>query len=431
MAFLDDYRAAGAGAGPAGRGEAQAAVVRDWLSSRPGAMLDDLLAREPTFLTGGMAFVTRFDDVIEVLERNDIFSVAPYGEAMRRLNRGPNFLLGMDDGPEYRQELSLLRQAFHREDARRIRQIVSERTSERLTPALVKGRLDLTDGFGRAIPALFVRDYFGVTDPDPGTLTTWARAIFADAFVNVLRLPLLSRRAMKASEEFRAHLDGLIAGLKADKAHGAAAREDVVGRLLALQASTERGLSDARIRDILLWSVAGMIDNINTAVASAMDVLLGHADVLPGAVAAAAAGDDGLVRRYVLEALRFRTPTPVVTRLSTREHTLSAGTTHEKTIAAGTLVFAGLGAAMKDAAVVESPKTFRLDRPAHHYLHFGAGVHACLGTHIAEAHLTEIAGRLLVLPGLRRAKGLAGRLSYAGPFPKKFVVEFEPAGIAA
>jgi cytochrome P450 len=429
MTFLDEYRASEAD--PAGRSEAQAAVVRDWISSRPGEMLDDLREEEPTFLTGGMAFVTRFADVIEVLERNDIFSVEPYGTAMRRLNRGPNFLLGMDDGPEYRQELSLLQHAFHREDAGRIREIVSERTSERLTPALVDGRLDLTDGFGRTIPALFVRDYFGVPGPDPGTVVDWARAIFADAFVNVLQLPLLSRRAMKASAAFRAHLDGLIAGVKADRGRGAAAGGTVIGRLLALQESTEPALSDERIRDIVLWTVAGMIDNINTALSSTMDFLLEHADEMKGAAGAAAAGDTALVRQYVREALRFRTPTPVVTRLSTREHTLSTGTGHEKTIAAGTLVFAGMGAAMKDATVLDSPRTFRLDRPPHHYLHFGAGVHQCLGAHIAEAHLTEMVSRVLNLPGLRRAKGLAGRLRYAGPFPKKFVVEFEPAGVAA
>jgi cytochrome P450 len=236
---------------------------------------------------------------------------------------------------------------------------------------------------------------------------------------------------MKASAAFRAHLDGLIAGVKADRGRGAAAGGTVIGRLLALQESTEPALSDERIRDIVLWTVAGMIDNINTALSSTMDFLLEHADEMKGAAGAAAAGDTALVRQYVREALRFRTPTPVVTRLSTREHTLSTGTGHEKTIAAGTLVFAGMGAAMKDATVLDSPRTFRLDRPPHHYLHFGAGVHQCLGAHIAEAHLTEMVSRVLNLPGLRRAKGLAGRLRYAGPFPKKFVVEFEPAGVAA
>ena len=83
----------------------------------------------------------------------------------------------------------------------------------------------------------------------------------------------------------------------------------------------------------------------------------------------------------------------------------------------------------RNGSVVDAPKEFRLDRPPEQYLHFGAGLHQCLGRHIAEAHLTEMVGSLLRLDGLRRARGAAGHLHYAGPFPKTFVVQFEPSGI--
>lgn len=431
MTFLEEYRARPRASRSSPRaGAAQAAVVRDWLSSRPDAMFENLRERAPIFLTGGMAFVARFGDVLEVLGRNDVFSVQPYAEAMTRINRGPNFLLGMEDGPEYRQQLSILGRAVHRNDADRVRELISARTAELLGPALVEGRLELTDGFGRMIPTLFVGDYFGVPGPDAATLMKWARAIFADAFVNVLREPLLSRRAMEASGEFRTYLDGLIDRIKAGRQRGAAARDDVIGRLITLQESTEPGLSDAGVRDSLLWCVAGMLDNINTAVSNAMYFFLSHTDILKGAVDAAVAADRELVRKHALEALRFRTPTPVVARLSLHEHTLSKGTGHEKTIPAGTRVFAGMGSAMMDRTAVDSPRQFRLDRPPQQYLHFGAGLHQCLGTHLADAHLTEIIGSLLKLPGIRRARGLAGRLQYAGAFPKKFVAEFDPSGIA-
>lgn len=64
---------------------------------------------------------------------------------------------------------------------------------------------------------------------------------------------------------------------------------------------------------------------------------------------------------------------------------------------------------MMDESVVEAPKTFRLDRPSQHDVHFGAALHQCLGIHIAEAHMTEMVGHLLTLPGLKRTLGrLAG-----------------------
>lgn len=425
MTFLEELRESRR-AGVPEPDAAQAAIVGEWLRSRADAMFDELRDRAPTVVIGRMAFVTRFSDVVDVLRRPDVFSVRPYAEAMTRINRGPDFLLGMDDGPEYQQQLSLLRRVFRRDDDQRVRDVVSLRTTQVLEPAHVDGRLDLPDGFGRLVPALFVGDYLGVPGPAAATLVNWARAIFTDGFVNVLRTPLLTRRAMRASEAFRRYLDELIAGIKADRARGVPARDDVLGRLLALAEAGEPGLSDAQIRDTLLWCVAGMIDNVSTAVCRAMDYLLGHPRVLHDAREAVAADDRALLRTYVLEALRFCTPTPVVTRLTLRAHTVSRGTAHETTMPAHTLVFAGLGAAMMDETVVASPRDFRLDRPAEQYLHFGAGLHECLGRHIAEVHLTGMVGSLLTLPGLRRARGAAGRLRLAGPFPKSFVVQFDP-----
>ena len=423
MMFLDECRASRVARG-ADSGESQVNVLREWMLSRPEALFEELREHAPTLVLGRIALVTRFSDVADVLGRNDVFSVKPYGDAIMRINHGPNFLLGMDDGPEYRQQLAVLRQAFRRDDAGRIHHSVASCTAQALAPALAEGRLDVPDDFGRLVPALFVADYFGVPGPDPATLMHWARDIFTDGFTNVLGVPLLSRRGMKAGDAFRAHLDDRLARRKSDKAHGAVGQDDVIGRLVSLQAAGEAGLSDARIRDNLLWCVAGMIDNVDTAVCRVMDCLLGRPAVMPGAVAAAASRDTDLLRRYVLEALRFRTATPVVTRLCLRPHTFSKGTRHEKTIPAGTLTFAGVGAAMMDGTAIEAPEEFRLDRPAGHYLHFGSGLHECLGAHIAIAHLTHMVGSLLTLAGLRRARGVTGRLRMAGPFPKTFVLEF-------
>jgi cytochrome P450 len=424
MAFLEELRARER-AGVTAPHEARVTLVRDWLHARPHAMFDDLRAHAPTLVVGRMAFVTRFDDVVDVLHRGDVFSVRPYAEVITRINRGANFLLGMDAGAEYEQQQALLRRAFRRDDSGRIREVVASRTAEVVAPALGKRRLDVAGDLGRLVPSLFVGDYIGVPGPDATTLMRWARAIFTDGFVNVLRLPLVSRRAMRESGAFRAYLDALIAKRKGERARGVPPHDDVLERLLDAADAGEPGASDAQIRDILLWCAAGMIDNVNTAVCRTLDYLLDHPEELEGARAAAVARDTAALRAHVLEALRFCTPTPVVTRLCLRAHTLSRGTPHETTIREGTLTFAGLGAAMMDGAVVERPREFRLDRPAAHYLHFGAGLHECLGRHIAEAHLLGMAAALLALPGLRRARGLAGRLRMVGPFPKSLVVQFD------
>jgi len=83
---------------------------------------------------------------------------------------------------------------------------------------------------------------------------------------------------------------------------------------------------------------------------------------------------------------------------------------------------------MIDETELDQPLEFRLDRPSHHYLHFGWGIHQCLGKYISEVQVVEIVKPLLLLDGLRRAVGTDGQLTYAGPFPKSVVVEFGAVG---
>ena len=55
-------------------------------------------------------------------------------------------------------------------------------------------------------------------------------------------------------------------------------------------------------------------------------------------------------------------------------------------IAAGTLVFASHGSAMKD---VPEPDAFILDRPREHYLHYGWNRHTCLGQYVSPVIIVE------------------------------------------
>ena len=422
VTFLDEYRASRASGTSA---EAGVAVLREWLTLRADAVLEELRAHDPEFALPGLAFVTSYDDVREVLSRSDVFSVSPYGEAMTRINRGPSFLLGMDDGPEYRRQLERLGSAFSREDEGRVRERAAIRAAETLTAAAAVGRLDLVGGFGRLVPSLVIGDYFGVPGPDPASLTRWARAIFTDAFVNVLGVPLLSRRAMRASLEFRAYLDELIADTRADRA-GGVTRDHVLGRMLERQEAGDPHAADTWIRDNLLWCVAGVIDNVNAAVCRVIDRWLDDGELLDATTAAAREHDTARLQSFVFETLRFHTSTPVVIRRSVRAYTLGEARRQERTIPADTTVFVGLGTAMMDPSAIDSPSAFRLDRPDEHYLHFGAGVHHCLGRHIAVALVTEMAAALLRMPHLRRAVGFDGRLRSVGPFPTTLILDLRP-----
>jgi cytochrome P450 len=402
----------------------QVGLIQKWIVENPSGMFAELRAQKPIFITPGPVVVSRYRDVIDVASLDQIFSVKPYGIAMMRDNGGPNFILGMDDGPEFESDLSILHLAVKRSDLDRIRGIVAGYASKAIDGARNRRSLDLTEGYARLVPTRFVGEYFGVPGPDAATLMGWVRAMFTDIFLNFTGNAEVSAAGIGAGIQFRAYVDQLITSLQ----KGGSAKDDVLGRLIRMQCDPAASLPNSRVRDNLIGCVTGVLENTNSAVVNIIDYLFDHPEQMNGAVAAARKDNNGLLLQYVLETLRFHSPAPILVRLSLADHLLAKGTEFETMVPAGKVIFAANGSAMMDETELDQPLEFRLDRPAHHYLHFGWGIHQCLGKYISQVQVVELVKAVLLLPGLRRADGLSGKLTYAGPFPKSFAVEFDAAG---
>ena len=425
--FLEAYDAlAKTGQDPHQIAAAQIGLFQEWVALRPLELFAELRAKRPIFETPGPLVVTRYHDVIEVIDLDEIFSVESYGIGLRRNNEGPNFLLGMDNGPEFEKELAIGRLAIRRDDLpyiRRIVQGIAESLLERARPA---GQLEVANQYARLAPTLMVAEYFGVPGPDPETLTSWVQLMLRDIFMNFAGDPAVTATGLDASRHFRNYVDELVARIKAERAAGAPEKDDVLGRLITMQCAPTTSLTDSRIRDQLVGYVCGVIENTTSAVVNVIDWLFDHPEQMQGATAAACANDNDLLLRYVLETLRFHSPVSMMARLSVREHTLAKGTPRATVIPPNKLIFAANGSAMMDETELDNPEEFRLDRPPHHYLHFGWGLHQCLGKYISQVQVVELVKGLLCLDGLHRAEGPQGALQYDGAFAKSFVVRFNP-----
>ncbi len=425
MGFLDEYDALGkSGEAPQKILQEQVELFQHWIFGKPNELFAELRAKKPIFVMPGPApaIVSRFRDVIEVADVGSVFGVKPYALTNGVIFGGQNFLLGMDDGPQYEFEVSALRVIIRRTDLDVVRSLVAANAKEATDAAKPAGRLDLTDGFSRALPLRLAGQYFGVPGPDPQTLGTWIRTIFTELFLNLNQDPQIAAAGAKAGQDFRSHIEGLIAQARAEPQ--GAAQDDILHRMLAAQADPAASLSDDRLRDNLIGLLVGMIDNTEMGVVNTIDVLLRNPDKLQAAVAAAKASDPSLLLPFVQEALRFRPPAPVLLRLTTQDYVLARGTDRETALPAGKVVFAANGSAMMDDTELDAPAEFREGRPEYQYLLFGWGQHRCFGKFISQVQITEIVRSLLVLDNLRRAPGAEGELHYEGFFPKSFVVEF-------
>ena len=137
-------------------------------------------------------------------------------------------------------------------------------------------------------------------------------------------------------------------------------------------------------------------------------------------------GDDALLAAYLFEALRFDPVNPIIYRRAVQDTEIARGTLRARRIPAGTMVLASNLSAMFDPLAVETPESFRTDRPWRDYMLWGYGMHSCFGAHINRVVIPQMLKPLLALPGLRRADGADGEVDGGGsPFPQHVTVTWD------
>ena len=418
-AFLQEYESA-TGPDPAASAAARARVAGKWASEKPAELYAELRATRPIFATPALTFVTKYDDVIEVLERNDVFSVRMNDKKMQPLVGA--FILGTDDGPEYERAVSLLRLAVRRSDLPQIQDFLRQCVQECLAEVASTGSMELVSALSRRVPTRLVGHYFGVPGPDEATLMRWAKTLFQDIFINLQNAPDIQQAAATSAKEMGAYVDALIVERRRKQANES---DDVLGRMLQMQCAPPTRLEDARVRDNLIGSITGVIETTSKAIANLLDELLRRPQALASAHKAAREDDDETLWAYLNEALRLKPQNTALVRFCERPYTLARGTARETEIPRGAVLFVANSSAMLDPDHVEAPYEFRINRPADNYLHFGYGMHACLGRYTSPLQIHEVCKGVLRLNGLRRAAGPAGELRYVGPFPETFGLEFD------
>lgn len=374
---------------------------------------------QPILVHDRFALVTRFEDVQEVLARDDVFDV-PYAEKMRLITDGENFFLGMPDGPRYSRDQRNALLMVRREDAsERVLPFV-EATAHRIV-ADCGGELEVVTGLTQVVPARLVADYFGTPGPSERELIDWASTLFWFLFLDQADDPALREQALQASARLNAYLDEEIAA----RARESSDRDDAIARGLAQQSLGIAGTSSLDIRNNLVGLIVGAIPTTATAAALALDELLDRPEALAGAQAAARANDDALFTRYVFEAMRFRPMNPGIFRTCNQDYVLARDDGRATKIPKGATVIAATQSAMFDSLELDAPNEFRIDRSPRQYLLFGYGLHNCFGRHINQVQIPQILKPVLARKNLRRAAGDRGKLALAGPFAGSLVVNFD------
>lgn len=368
---------------------------------------------KPTVVFKGQAFVTRFDDVTEVLERDGIFQV-PYAEKMYKITNGSNFFLGMQDTATYTRDVSNMRIAARREDISDIITPFVEQLSMEIL-ASSNGKMDVVKELTRVVPTRLIGKYFGTLGWDETEFTDAATSMFQYLFYP--DNPALEKVALNAAEKTRNYLDQAIAERKLKRTQN----DDVLERCLKLQDAGMPGMGDIDIRNNLIGLIIGAIPTTSKCAAITLNHLFNHPELLVQAQQDARVDNDQKMIQYVQESLRLNPFAAGIQRICAEDYVVAKGTLRSTKIPKGTVVLAATQSAMMDHRKIESPSQFRLDRPAYSYMHFGFGLHTCFGQYINLAQIPGIVKAVLKQKALRRVSDMVT----IEPFPVSMEIEFD------
>lgn len=275
-------------------------------------------------------------------------------------------------------------------DHTRLRGLVTRaftpRTVEKLRPRIIAlvdellnsfdGETEVMDALAFPLPVTVIGDMLGVPAEDRPLLRPLVRSVTA-----ILELAV-SPEALAEAADADAELGHYFADLVAERrAHP---RDDLLTKLIEAEDKGDQLTEHELISTVILLFAAGF-ETTTHLIGNGLLALLRN----PGELARLRA-DRSLVRSGVEELLRYDSPVQIAARTTYEELPVGG-----RSIPAGSLVLAMLGAANRDPARFHDPERLDVGRDEGAPMSFGGGIHFCLGAALARLEGQIVLDRLL------------------------------------
>lgn len=412
--------------------------IFSWAFEHPDWWLGIFRRFFPRVRWGKVVFLTRFEDVREVLERQDEFET-PYGRELREFSGGFDFLLSLKDGKLYREQKSVVLSAFPPDEVDgRVREIAARCSKEIVSYAGEK--FDAASQLMRIVPVLICRDYYGLDIEDPRQFGDWAISInqilfgdwgadtvtrelavagAASLFATVDRSIIIAENAVKQGNVVDTPLGRLVHMAQSD-------HDNPFKRVMQIVHETNPTATDREVvRSIMVGMVVGFAPTNLLGGINCLDAVLNRPEIFDYIKKAIKDGDNARLDKAILEAMRFKPHWIWPWRYTGEAKTIGLKRGRPYSIPAGVSVLPATRSAMFDESVVNDPWTFNPDRSLSENMVFGVGIHRCIGAAIASVQIAEAFRALFEKPGFRRAPGKEGKLTRLGPYPDRLMVEFD------
>jgi cytochrome P450 len=342
----------------------------------PYAIYARLRVEAPVFMHGGIALISRFDDVEAVIRDPARFSSSHEGatrvaaaldrlsprqaELYRQMNQFDSLFLTRLDDPHHWRMRSVVHKAFTPRVIGHMREQVQAMTDQLLAPIAGAGEVDFVDAFAYQLPLKVIDALLGVPDEDVDRIREWTSAIAA----------------------YRGSLDHL------EEAHSAVQAWQEFARELI--ARNRKKPATPMMQAIVAAEAAGGLTP-DEVVAMFVILLIGGHETTTNLIGTGLmelhrqqqwrllTAKPYLAPAAVEELLRYEAPVQSIARTAAAE-TEVAGVR----LAPGQSVMVLLASADRDETVFDEPDRVDLGRRIDRHLGFGLGPHFCLGASLAR-----------------------------------------------
>ena len=330
--------------------------------------------------------LTRHDDVASLLRdptvSSDLDNASPTTVVSRQRERQArggrrSDTLVLRDDPDHNRLRKLLQRPFGPRPVEGLRRMVSARVDAAIAELAPQGAMDVIADFAYPLPVAVFCEQLGLPDEDTPRVREWIRAVAR------MLDPVLADDEYDRCNQLMNELYGYLEGQVEAKRRAPA--NDVLTQLVHAEDDGDTLTRDELVAQLVTLYVAGhepttaLVGNGLLALLrqpEQLELLRARPDLLPNAVH---------------ELLRYDGPNQFVRRIAAVPITF--GTVR---IAPGDVIYLGIGAANRDPDRWTDPDRVRVDREdAARHLQFGAGIHMCLGSHLARLQAEVMLGALV------------------------------------
>ena len=329
--------------------------------------------------------LTRYDDVVAVLrdpavsvELGNARSTGVVSLQRERQSRSgrPSDTLVLRDDPDHHRLRKLLARPFGPRPVERLRAMVTARVDAAVADLAPRGAMDVIGDFAYPLPVAIFNEMLGLPDEDAPRVRAWIWAVAR------MLDPVLDddehARCQALMDEMYDYVAGQI------EAKRRAPADDMLTALVQAEEDGDRLTHDELVAQVVTLYVAGHEPTM-ALVGNGLLALLRQPDQL-----ARLRDRPDLLPNAVNELARFDGPNQFVRRIAVQPIALG-----DRGVAAGDVLYLGIGAANHDPSRWPEPDRVRVDRPdAAQHVQFGSGIHHCLGAHLARLQAEVALGAL-------------------------------------